>query len=442
VEAAAQHIAVEARLTGAGGRTVFLDAPPAGGGTRVAGFAATDDRGVALPVQRTGGGYAVVHEGPGAVRFRYRLSFTDSVSSGSTASGLDSARLYAVTRGLFVAPDPVLLRKTGGAYPAIRVVFILPPAWTLVSAWDSAGPALAPRSGDDLLDGTLAAAGDYRTYADTAGGARFALAIRGTRGFSDSALLDVVAEGLRRGAETFGPVPVPHVTYISDTGRKGRTSGSLQGKASIGLLWEKGELLERARSHDVFHETLHLWMGGVLETERWWTEGADDYFAARLYAEWRQDPAELAALCWQSLRNYEGIPRHLTTTMAAEARLRPGGDNTQLLVYRKGMLAALLLDAAIRKDSHGRRSLDDVARSLLALAAARGRTVSEAEIGAAVAEAGGSTAAREWRRVVAGTDAITAGQVAAALRVVTGVAPPPPPQPVEHPKTLSRTPTP
>jgi predicted metalloprotease with PDZ domain len=443
VTEAGAHLSVEARVVISADASIFLDAPPAGAGTSVTAFGASDDRGLPLRVQRTGGGYVVSRNGPGVIRFRYQLAFTDSVSSGSTASGLDATRLYAVTRSLFVAPDPVLYRKIGRPYPLVRLVFLLPPGWRLVANWDSTGPALAPRSGDDLLQGTLAAASDYRFYDGNAGEAAYTVAVRGSRAFTDSALVDLVAASLRLGAATFGPVPVPRVTYISDTGRKGRTSGSLQGTASIGLLWEPGEMLERARSHDTFHETLHLWFGGAMEAERWWTEGVTDYFAARLYATWREDPRELAALCYESLRNYAHIPHRLTTTMATEARSLPGGDNTIRLIYRKGMLAGLLLDAAIRRGSHERASLDDVARRLLATARSRrSKTIAEAEIGDAVAEAGGSTASREWARVVTGTEEISTTQVAAALRTVTGVDLPPPPPPSANPKTLSKPPSP
>jgi len=436
------HLSVEARVVISADASIFLDAPPAGAGTSVTAFGASDDRGLTLRVQRTGGGYVVSRNGPGVIRFRYQLAFTDSVSSGSTASGLDATRLYAVTRSLFVAPDPVLYRKIGRPYPLVRLVFFLPPGWRLVANWDSTGPVLAPRSGEDLLQGTLAAASDYRFYDGSAGEAAYTVAVRGSRAFTDSALVDLVSASLRLGAAAFGPVPVPHVTYISDAGRKGRTSGSLQGTASIGLLWEPGEMLERARSHDTFHETLHLWFGGAMEAERWWTEGVTDYFAARFYAAWRDDPRELAALCYESLRNYARIPHRLTITMAAEARSLPGGDNTIRLVYRKGMLAGLLLDAAIRRGSHASATLDDVARRLLTTARTRrSKTVSEAEIGDAVAEAGGSTASREWSRVVAGTEKITDGQVAAALRTVTGVDLPPPPRPA-IPKALSKPPSP
>jgi predicted metalloprotease with PDZ domain len=433
------QLSVEARVVATEGTTVFLSAPPTGTGTSVAAFGASDDRGGPLPFQHTGGGYVITNPHAGPVRFRYQLAFEDSVPSGSTASGLDTTRLYAVTRSLFVAPDPVLYHKTGHAYPVVRVVFLLPSGWRLVASWDSAGSVLAPRSGEDLLEGAVAAAADYRVHTGAAGGAEYTVAVRGRRAFTDSALVELIAESLRRGAAAFGPVPVPRVLYISDTGRKGRTSGSLQGAASIGLLWEPGEMLERARSHDTFHETLHLWFGGVMEAERWWTEGATDYFAARLYAEWRNDPAELAALCYQSLRNYERIPHRARMTMAAEARTMPGGDNTIRLVYRKGMLAALLLDAAIRRDSHGRADLDTAARALLAATSGRrSRTVTEPEIGAAVAAAGGRFARREWARVVTGTEPITARQVAAALREVTGVDLPPPPVRDNLPKTLSR----
>ncbi len=434
---------MEARLVGSDAPALFLIAPAAGLGARVTGFGASDDRGVPLPFEHAGDGYTISGSQGGPIRFRYEIDFTDSVSSASTASGLDSTRLYAVTRSLFVAPDPVLARKTGQAFPAVRVVFLLPPRWQLVSDWDSVDGALAPRSAQDLLENAVAAAPDYRFHAGTAGGASVVVAIRGHRAFTDSALVEVITESLRRGAAAFGPVPVPRVLYISDAGRKGRTSGSLQGVHTIGLLWEPGEMLERARSHDTFHETLHLWFGGAMEGERWWIEGATDYFAARLYAEWRADPAQLAALCYESLRNYERIPHRTTMTMAAEARTLPGGDNTVRLVYRKGMLAALLLDAAVRKGSRGAADLDSVARDLLATARGRaGHTVSEAEIGAAVEAAGGRTARREWRRVVTGTAELTAREVADALKAVTGADLPPPPDRANVPKALARPPAP
>jgi predicted metalloprotease with PDZ domain len=439
-----RHLSVEARLTTAGG-SVLLAAPGRAGaaGTSVAGFAATDDRGVALSVQRTGSGYAIPQARAGAIRFRYRLDFSDSVSSGSTASGLDRSRLYAVTRSLFVAPDPVLMRKTGRSYPLIRVRFVLPDGWRLVSVWDSSGQDLRPRSGDDLTEATIAAAADFRLYRGRVGDAAYTLAIRGQRGFSDSALAALVRQALTRSAGVFGPVPVPRVTFISDAGRMGRTSGSLQGHASIGLLWEPGELLERPRSHDTFHETLHLWFGGAMESERWWTEGVTDYFAARLYAEWRNDPRELATLCYESLANYARIPHRTSMTMTSEARERPGGDNTVRLVYRKGMLAGLLLDAAIRRDTRGRSSLDDVARRLLATAAGRpSHRVSEDDVHKEAIEVGGSATADEWSRVVAGTSLLTAAQIAAALRTVTGATLPPPASDKARPKILMSTSTP
>lgn len=444
VYTANRHLSVEARLTTAAG-SVLLASPARSGpaGTTVVGFAATDDRGIRLPVQHTGSGYVIDRAPAGAVRFRYRLDFNDSVSSGSTASGLDSTRLYAVTRSLFVAPDPVLSRKTGRPYPLIRVHFVLPEGWRLVANWDSSGPGFRPRSGDDFTDATIAAAADYRLYFGRVGDATYTVAIRGQRAFSDSALAELVSQALTRGAEAFGPVPVPRVTFISDAGRKGRTSGSLQGLSSIGLLWEPGELLERSRSHDTFHETLHLWFGGAMETEQWWTEGVTDYFAARLYAEWRNDPRELAALIYESLSNYGRIPHRTSLTMTNERRTRPGGDNTVRLVYRKGMLAGLLLDAAVRRGSRGRSSLDDVARQLLSMAAGRpSRHVTEDEVRAETVRLGGRPAADEWARVVAGTSLIDAAQVAAALRTVTGVALPPPASDKPRPKILSNTPNP
>jgi predicted metalloprotease with PDZ domain len=422
-------ILVEARLTVTTPGLVVLNAPPAAGPGRVTlnGFAASDERGRPLVAQPAGSAWNIDAGDARAVRFRYRLEFQNPVASSSTAAGLDTARLYAVTRALFVAPDPLAFRKTARDYPVVRVTVLAPEGWQVVSGWETSGGALAPRDGDQLLGSTLAAARDYRFYADSVGSSAWLLAIRGSRYFSDSTLVALISESLRRGAAVLGAVPVPRVTYTGEVGRKGGVSGSLQGLDAIGLVWEPSEVLELPRSHDTFHETLHLWFGGAMETERWWTEGVTDYYAARLLAEYREQPADLAWLIYQSHDNYQTIAHRGELTMSEEARRRLGGDNTDLLVYRKGMLAGLLLDAAIRRGSGGRRSLDDAARALLQIAATRAsRVVRETEMREAMNRAGGREATRAWDRFVAGRDQITRDDIARALREVTGREFPPP----------------
>ncbi len=434
------HFQVEGRLTVSAAGNVELAAPTSArpAGTDVTGFIVTDDRGAPLRTLRTGNGF-VVPAREGAVRLRYRLDFQNEVATGSTASGLDSLRLYAVGRSIFVAPDPKAYRKTSRAYPLVSVHFVSPAGWHVVTSWGVDDEVFTPASGEALLGATIAAAPDFRLFRGSAGGAAFVVAIRGQRHFDDSALVGVVAAGLEHAAAALGPVPVPMVTYTSDAGSKGRTSGSLQGLSSVGLLWEPGELLERDRREDVFHETLHLWFGGAMETERWWTEGVTDYYAARLYAEWTGHPEDLAELCYASLRNYLEIGHRTRMTMDAEARRGVVGDNTALLVYRKGMLAGLLLDAAIRRATDGQASLDDVARRALALAGERrSHVVQESEIRALAIETGGAEAGRTWDRVVGGTEEITEAEVTDALRMVTGLAVSPPPVPAKERKTLSK----
>ncbi len=424
------HLSIEARLSVSTPGLVVLASPPAAGpaGTNINALAATDDRGVALESRRSGSGWDLTLPSAGAIRFRYRLDLHRRVPDGSTGSGMDTLRLYAVTRSLFVAPDPTAYRKTGRPYPAIIVHIIAPQGWRTVAGWASRGDNYLPADGDDLLGATLASAPDFRYYSGTVLRTTWQLAIRGTRYFSDSALTAAIRASLSRSAEMLGPIPQPLVTYISDEGRKGRTSGSLQGLASVGLIWEPSEVLEISRSHDLFHETLHLWFGGAMEGERWWIEGVTDYVAARLFSSWRANPGDLAFLCYQSLRNYQTIEHNTRMTMAEENRRRMGGDNTELLVYRKGMLAGLMLDAAIRRGSNGRRTLDDLSRQLLSLAVTRrSHNVREPEMRDAAIALGGAEAQRVWARVVAGTDLLTEDDVNSALQTVTGriFAPPP-----------------
>jgi predicted metalloprotease with PDZ domain len=424
------HLTIEARLTMRAPGVLTLSAPPAAGpaGTLVSGLWVTDERGRPIETRRVGTGWSLTVPAAGALRFRYRLDLQRKTPEGSTSSGMDSVRLYAVTRSVFVAPDPTAYRKTGREYPAIVVHVIAPEGWRTISGWPERGNVFLPSDGDDLLGATLASAPDFRYYRGATGRTTWQLAIRGSRYFPDTALTSAIAASLGGSAALLGPVPQQLVTYTSDAGRKGRTSGSLQGKASVGLVWEPSEILEAGRTHDLFHETLHLWFGGAMESERWWVEGVTDYVAARLYSSWKEDPENLAHLIYQSLRNYQAIEHNARYTMAEENRRRMGGDNTELLVYRKGMLAGLMLDAALRRATNGRKTLDDLSRQLLALAATRrSRNVRESEIRDAAVALGGEEVQRVWNRVVAGTELITEDDVSAALQSVTGrvFAPPP-----------------
>lgn len=422
------HVSVEARITNRRGGPVTLVAPPAAPRARtdISNVTFTDERGMTLPSRMNGRSYVVEPAAPGAIRFRYRVDFRDRVAEGSTSAGFDASRLYVVSAALFVAPDPTVQRKSDEEYPVVRVVVLAPQTWQVVTGLTPVvsplpGTQFEARDGDELFGSILVAGPDYRVYRDTAGSAAVTWAVRGQRYFTDSALGAVIRASLSGAARALGPVPSPRVTYLSEAGRKGRTSGSLHGSGTIGLVWEPGELLERSRSHDTFHETLHIWFGGAMTTERWWVEGVTDYFAARLMATWNGNPADLAALVYESYYNYLNIAHNTRLTMAQEARRGIAGDNTELLAYRKGMLAGLLLDAAIRRGSARRASLDDVARRMLGLARTRGsRTIRETELRDAVREAGGRHAEGVWDQVVAGTELVSLTAVTAALQDITG----------------------
>src|SRR5690242_11078912 len=172
------HLSVEARLTSASGGIVVLSSPPAAppAGTGVTGFAATDDRGGRVGNIHTGNTWSITLPGPGALRFRYRLDMHRRVPDGSTASGMDSMRLYAVTRSIFVAPDPTAYRKTGRLYPFVLVHLIVPDGWRTVAGWPERGGNYLPRDGDDLLGATLAAAPDFRFYQGALGRGSWQLA--------------------------------------------------------------------------------------------------------------------------------------------------------------------------------------------------------------------------------------------------------------------------
>src|SRR6185503_1289848 len=114
--------------------------------------------------RREGGNWTVTMAAPGVLRFRYKLEMHRRVPDGSTGSGLDSQRLYAVTRSLFVAPDPTAYKKTNRTWPVTLVQVIPPTGWRAFAGWTKRGDTWTPADGDDLLGATLAAAPDFRFY--------------------------------------------------------------------------------------------------------------------------------------------------------------------------------------------------------------------------------------------------------------------------------------
>lgn len=174
------------------------------------------------------------------------------------------------------------------------------------------------------------------------------------------------------------------------------------------------------------HEYFHLWNGkrlrpvelGPFDFEHevytrslWAVEGITSYYQPLmlLRAGILSRDAALAALSG-SIAGAQNNPGRHTHTLAEASfdawikAYRPDENtpNTTVSYYTQGAVAALLLDAEIRRASHGAKSLDDVMRAAFARhSGARGFT--EAEFAALASATAGADLSGWFARVIHGT---------------------------------------
>jgi predicted metalloprotease with PDZ domain len=129
------------------------------------------------------------------------------------------------------------------------------------------------------------------------------------------------------------------------------------------------------------HEHFHEWNGLRIrraqpeETAFWFSEGFTEFFTRRiLFRSGIVSRAASVADFNKSIANYYGNP-HRNAPNERVAREFFTDMTVSFVPYRRGDLAASILDHEIRRKSGGAQSLDDLMRDLLAAARERGEQV-------------------------------------------------------------------
>ena len=160
------------------------------------------------------------------------------------------------------------------------------------------------------------------------------------------------------------PVPEPFAFLLVGEPGLGRAHDGAYLGRSLGLWFDAQRSLDPALRLVIAHELVHRFLGGTVRLvdaegrdAAWFSEGFTVHFARRLLLEGGfVEPADLLV----DVRRTLGEPA-------------PGEDRAPA-DYRHGAVWAAYFDAALRKASGGVRSLDDVARALVARAHTEGRT--------------------------------------------------------------------
>lgn len=232
----------------------------------------------------------------------------------------------------------------------------LPGAWVLATSFgvsagthQSAAQRCQTYSGQwKKVDNGLYAGGDYRLHDFKIGQRPAVLAVRGTWKFTDEEAMTQLAKviGMVRAFWHDDDFPYFLVTLTPYEADRGGTDGS-EFTNAFWLFLQPKDLLQRQLAM-IAHESFHAWdpkkMGFLSDKEygetKWFKEGFTEYYAELLtYRAGELPVAEYMRTINKDLLRFP----------------EPSADE-----YVRGRVIALWLDGAIRKESGGGHSLDDV----------------------------------------------------------------------------------
>jgi predicted metalloprotease with PDZ domain len=261
----------------------------------------------------------------------------------------------------------------------------LPPTWKVATGMDVREDGTYVSSGyDELVDHPLQL-GQFTRRTFTVKGIPFEAVFVSPDGKIASDV-DAETERLRKvsqpALDMFGSAPFKRFVYIIHL-QIGSFSGGLEHRASTVLAVPNTSELEI--DDLAAHEFFHAWnvkqirpsvLGPFDYTKEvrtgnlWFAEGVTDYYAklhpfqAGLQDElWLLDQLSMEI---GDLQRSKARKRFTLETASRQAWLNGGDGLEDLSYYNKGQVAGLLFDVAIRHATQGRKSLDDVLRTLYA----------------------------------------------------------------------------
>jgi predicted metalloprotease with PDZ domain len=303
----------------------------------------------------------------------------------------DDATQFDSTHALLNGSS-LFLAARGQERTVHQVSIALPERWRAATALAAAagGHGWEANGYEELIDAPIEC-GRFVDAEIVSGGRSYRIAIDGATTVPDKLLRDLGriadAEAAMVGAQPFRHYLV--VIHLADG--PGRIA-ALEHAASTSIIVPSQSLVDPEEYEDLIyviaHELFHVWNARRLRPAEmtpydllhpqaarslWIVEGLTDYYAhraLRFAGRWTQ-PQYLRHVADEAARAVASARHGLTLEEAAELAWQPPDDeqaNEWDAYYARGHLVALALDAKLRAATDGRRSLDDVMRSLLAAA--------------------------------------------------------------------------
>jgi predicted metalloprotease with PDZ domain len=362
---------VEAQLTPAAGDALLLTRSAEdtglfhGWATFLHEIEVIDEAGENVPVEyEPGGTLRLGRSVTGPVTARYTMllqhdRFPNQPGSDELAWAHEDAALWT-GRALFLEGDPA---------NGIEVSFTLPEGWRATTPWEvlEAGQRFRAEDTDRLLDSAFIAGAHFEAFLGEGADAQVRIALSGENARSAA---DLVVGNVERYLETFSGVfsRPPEDRLLLVAGDSSFWGGGVMGTTISMVL---GSALDEDTlpilRFVTIHELFHLWNAnfpyagdGGVESLYWLSEGTATYYALRGQLGHADLPEEaiLGSLA-EEIGKYLAARGELTLVSAGPEKL----DHYNL-IYSGGLMASMLLDITIRRDSAGEFSLDDVMRAL------------------------------------------------------------------------------
>lgn len=336
-------------------------------GERIENLRLADAAGANVPVQKLAPGE---YEATGAAeRFTYDIRLEAPVRP------TDAAYISWLTneRGCLMLGD-LLPRATGEQSDAItagvKVRFDLPPKWTVTSS--ETGRANNQFETPVPERAVFLVGKDWRERVERVGPMDLTFVTAGDWAFADQDAAGMAASILKDHTETVGGAPrgrvllmlSPFSQPVSAEHWSAETRGS-----TVMLLMGRSPSRTAALAQlggPLAHELFHLWVPNGLALDGdydWFYEGFTGYQAMRagmrLHLLTFQDYLNTLGRSFDAYRAVSGRDQ-MSLIDASQRRW----TTATALIYNKGMLVAFLYDLTLRRQTGGRRSLDDVYREL------------------------------------------------------------------------------
>ena len=328
-------------------------------GSRIKNLELSDAKGTRIDVQQIAPGQ--FHSSTPASSFTYEVDLAASSTSGTTLVSWLNA-----DRGVLMPGDLLPLQ-----FPTYILIHVdAPQGWTIYSAGRKKSET--DFEIDDSNRSALVLGKNLRASTRSAANTVLTLVTQGEWAFPDNEAIDLAARILKAHSDIAGPVPcdqtlvtvLPFLNAGASARWNARTSGCsvslLMGKqpSRVGALSQLGNALT--------HELFHLWIpnGLTLEGEYdWFYEGFTVYHAANM-------AVRLDLLTFSDLMDAIGRANDASSSAADSSQVslieasRRRWSSGAAAVYSKAMVLAFLYDLNLRYQSKGKRSLDDVYRTI------------------------------------------------------------------------------